>query len=51
MTIKKQLIQEIEQIPEDIAVQLFNFLYLLQSGDRLPFFRNDVELASQIGDR
>ena len=34
MTIKQQLIQEIERIPEDIAVQLFNFLHLLQSSDR-----------------
>jgi hypothetical protein len=32
MTIKEQLIQEIEQAPEDIAVQLLNFLHLLQSG-------------------
>ena len=31
MTIKEQLIQEIEQAPENLAIQLLNFLHLLQS--------------------
>lgn len=31
MTIKEQLIQEIDRAPEDIAVQLLSFLHLLQS--------------------
>lgn len=33
MTIKEQLIHEIEQAPEDITLQLLNFLHLLQSGN------------------
>ena len=31
MTIKEQLIQELEQVPENVAVQLLSFLHLLQS--------------------
>ncbi len=31
MTIKEQLIQEIEQSPESFATQLLSFLHLLQS--------------------
>ncbi len=31
MTIKEQLIQEIEQAPENLVIQLLSFLHLLQS--------------------
>lgn len=34
MTIKEQLIQEIEQAPENLAIQLLSFLHLLQSQPR-----------------
>jgi len=35
MTIKEQLIHEIEQAPEDMVVQLLNFLHLLQCQSRI----------------
>jgi len=45
MTIKEKLIHEIEQVPEDIAMQLLSFLHLLQSQDRTsaPATETDTE--------
>jgi hypothetical protein len=43
MTIKEQLIQEIEQAPENLAVQLLNFLHTLQSQPEDIFFVTNIE--------
>jgi len=43
MTIKEQLIQEIEQAPESLALQLLNFLHTLQSQPQNISLTTDIE--------
>ncbi len=43
MTIKEQLIQEIEQAPESLALQLLNFLHTLQSRPQNISLTTDIE--------
>jgi hypothetical protein len=42
MTIKEKLIQEIEQSPENFAIQLLSFLHLLQSQTQTPLSVTEI---------
>ena len=43
MTIKEKLMQEISEVPEDIAVQLLSLLHLLKDQDRTSAMATDPE--------